>query len=293
MDCVSKEERRSFFKLVYLLPMAVVAGCNLPFPDTSGSEVSFVLIDVGQGLSQMVVQNNRAMLFDMGPVEAEKEWKSAYTTLGKPQIEAIIISHRDLDHSGGLGFLDSSTVWSGRLIASRWEDTTFLRLRCSKWHGPILIETIVQDTVIPLSDDCSARCLWPPPVIDDTFPVPDAKTNYYSVVCLIVHGNSRIMITGDIDSVAERLIALHYTAQIRADIVVVPHHGSASGVYPLFFGYLRSSLALLSYGEGNSYGHPSAEVLSMLSSLGIHWRTTSDEGSIQLHSNGWYWVEAQ
>ena len=293
MDCVSKEERLSFFKLVCFLPIVFIAGCNLPFSDTSSDEVSFMVIDVGQGLSQMVVQNSRAVLFDMGPIDAEAKWKIAYSSLGKPQIEAILISHRDLDHSGGLEFLDSSITWSGRLVASRWEDTTFLRRQCSNWHDPILFETIVQDTVIKLLDDCSARCLWPPQVIDDTFPVPDTKTNYYSIVCLITHGNNRIMVTGDIDSVAERIISQRYTSQLRSDIVIIPHHGSAGMVYPLFYGYIRPALALISYGIGNSYGHPSGEALNLLAQLGIPCLTTGDNGSIQLKSNGFYWETVQ
>lgn len=285
-----KVEHRSFFRLIHFLSIAFVAGCNPPFPDTSSDEALFMLIDVGQGLSQMLVQNNRAVLFDMGPREAQENWKSAYTSLGKPHIEAIIISHRDLDHSGGLYFLDSSTAWSGMLIAGRWEDTTLLRRRCSNWRAPILIGTVVQDTVIRLLENCTVRCLWPPSAIDDTFPVPDSRTNYYSVVCLVAHGNNRIMITGDIDSTVELCLAQRYRTELRADLVVVPHHGSAAGVCPIFFSYIKPICAMISYGNNNPYGHPSPAVLSMLMEQAVPCSTTVTSGSLLWKSNRYYWT---
>ncbi len=275
--------------MFYLLAFVFAAGCNNPIPPSSGSEVIFELIDVGQGLSQAVVQNNIAFLFDMGPMEAELKWKETYRLLGKPQIEAIIISHRDLDHSGGLGFLDASVSWSGRLFTHRWEDTAFLRSLCSRWHGSIIIGTIVEDSVLRLSGDCTAECLWPPAEIDNEVPVPDERTNFYSVVCRISHGNNSVMVTGDIDSVVQHLLYQKYNIRLRSNIVVVPHHGSTSSVYPLFFGYLRPDVALISCGKDNSYGHPSQQLLDVLARSGILYYYTSTEGSICYISNGYYW----
>ncbi|MBN1576259.1 MAG: hypothetical protein JW913_06905 [Chitinispirillaceae bacterium] len=288
---MSKEGLRSFIDRLYILSIILMAGCSTSILDTSVDEVSFMLIDVGQGLSQIIVQGNEALLFDMGPVDAEQEWKTAYASIGKPHISSVVISHRDLDHSGGLHFLNDEITWSGKLVVSRWEDTVFLRRQCSNRLRPVWFETIVQDDAVEFTDECSIQCLWPPPIIDETVPVPDTKTNFYSIVCRLTHGNNSVMITGDIDSVAQRFITRRYTTQLRSDIVVIPHHGSASAVYPLFYGYIRPYQAAISYGEGNSYGHPSEEVLAMLFHLSINCVTTSGSGSLLWKSNGFYWNE--
>ena len=95
--------------------------------------------------------------------------------------------------------------------------------------------------------------------------------------------------TGDIDSTAAHEIAARYTVDVRADIVVVPHHGSAGSVCPFFYGYVRPSIAVLSFGMGNSYGHPSDAILAMLAEQGIRSVSTPAYGSLQWTGNGYYW----
>ncbi|MBN1309228.1 MAG: hypothetical protein JXA18_14990 [Chitinispirillaceae bacterium] len=288
---MSKEKLRFFIDYLFIPSIIAVAGCTASVTDSAVDDVSFMLIDVGQGLSQVVVEGDEAMLFDMGPVDAEQEWKKAYASIGKPYITAIVVSHRDLDHSGGLHFIDSAVDWSGTLVVSPWEDTVFLREQCSNWCRPVRFETVVQDDTVEFTDDCFVRCLWPPPLIDDPVPVPDTKTNFYSIVCRITHGNTSVMTTGDIDSVAQRFITRRYATQLRSDIVVVPHHGSAGAAYPLFYGYIRPYQAAISCGEGNPYGHPSSEVLTMFFHLAVNCVTTSGSGTLLWKSNGFYWNE--
>lgn len=282
---------RSIFNRIALLAAVVTTGCNAPLTVSSGTDVSFMVVDVGQGLSQFIVSGNEAILVDVGPPDADDKWFAAYNSIGRPLIRAIIISHRDSDHSGGLEWIDESIAWSGTLIASSREDTALLRARCIRWLQPIAISSVEQGDTISLINSCTLDCLWPPsPGVNDIVPVSEDSTNFYSIVCRARNGNCSVLMTGDIDSTGARAIAIQYGIQLRSDIVVVPHHGSAGSACPLFYGYIRPSYAALSFGTGNSYGHPSAEILTMLARQGIQFLSTMGAGSIVWSSNGYYWT---
>jgi competence protein ComEC len=273
-----------------MLQAVLIAGCNAPLPDTSDTEALFMVVDAGQGLSQFIVAGDEAILFDAGPMDAAANWHSAYSMLGRPFLRAIVISHRDLDHSGGLGWIDQSVSWSGTLLTGSREDTAYLRSLCTNWQKPITISTLSQGDIVALNNDCTLQCLWPPQAQhNDSIPVPADSTNFFSIVCGGRIGNCSMLMTGDIDSTAARELAVRYTTQLRSDILVVPHHGSAGSVCPLFYGYVRPSIAVLSFGSGNTYGHPSDALLAMLAGLGIRSVSTSAYGSLLWTGNGYYW----
>ena len=275
--------------VVCLLPLLLLAGCGSPIIPGSDATLTFAVIDVGQGLAQIILQKNRALLFDTGPPDSIKNWKQVYRLMGSPHLEAVIISHRDLDHAGGLRFLDTSVDWSGRLITGKWEDTARIRSYCSNWDGPIVISTIADGDSIFFTEECAIDCRWPPEVAPDTVPVPDESVNYYSLVTSIRHRYAGILFTGDIDSIAARTIARNHQTELRADIIVVPHHGSASSNSSLLYGYVKPATAVISAGENNSYGHPSPITTEMLADHGITCLNTAIDGSIFRSTSGYYW----
>lgn len=271
--------------MVMVIPPACTTSLVPDPPDT----ITFGVIDVGQGLSQILKQGDRALLFDAGTDEPALSWRTAWRKLGSPRIEAVVLSHRDLDHTGGLRFLDSTVNWSGRLVAGMWEDTAFIRSCCSNWNGPISISTIAQDDTLYFTDDCSIDCRWPPDVKPAEVPVTDDEVNEYSLVFTINYRNTGVLLTGDIDSTAASAITATYTTALRADIVVIPHHGSASSNCPLFYGYVKPSTAIISVGEGNTYGHPAPSTLTLLANQGIVFLTTITQGTIIRRTEGYYW----
>lgn len=265
-------------------------GCNRPYTTSSASECRVAIIDVGQGLSQMVTLGGRGIVFDMGPFSGREAWFSTYRSMGSPTIAAVVISHRDSDHSFGLRFLDSTISWSGHILASCREDTAYLRSLCSSWHQPVTIATIAQDDTIAFSDEILIRCFWPPHGEQDQNPVENGETNHYSLVCGVYHGNCSVILTGDIDSSAGIQIARTFREQLHAAIAVLPHHGSAASVCPLLSGYIAPSIAVISYGAGNEYGHPSTAALSGIAQTGAAYHATAREGTLVWVSNSFYWT---
>ena len=283
---------RMLQSVVFFL-MTTVSGllifCNRPLESRDNEVVTFGVLNVGQGLSQILQQGSHALLFDTGTDDTATSWINAWRQAGSPYIEAVIISHRDLDHAGGLLFLDKAVNWSGRLVTGKWEDTSFIRSCCRNWPGRLSISTIGQNDTIFFAENIQIVCRWPPDSPPTVLPAADSQTNEHSLVMHLRYGNTAVLLTGDIDSSVARILCDRYKAGLRADLVVVPHHGSASSVYPLLYGYVRPLNAIISCGRDNRYGHPAQETIDMLARMGINWHSTAGGESFYYRSNAFYW----
>jgi competence protein ComEC len=287
---MSPEMRHFSFNLLLLLYSFYFGGCNQSFEATPRADASFTVVDVGQGLSQILAIGDSAVIFDMGPPEGENEWRRAFTSLGSPSIAAIFISHRDRDHSGGLQFIDNNLPWTGNMITGDHEDTSFLRQQCSRWDNEIRITAIRRDDLILFCEACSIRCLWPPASIAEPVPVSEMNINRYNLVLSVHFYSTSLLLTGDIDSSGEKMIYRMYGSTLKSDLMVLPHHGSRASVDYLFYAYVQPSTAIISAGQNNDFGHPSSETLEMLARLGIPYETTVVKGSLTWLSNGFYWT---
>ncbi|MDG5815615.1 MBL fold metallo-hydrolase [Chitinispirillales bacterium ANBcel5] len=264
-------------------------GCNSSTGVAEGDDFTFSIIDVGQGLSQIAFQQNRSVVFDMGPARNYDNWLEEYKRIGKPHIEAIVISHTHEDHWGGLRHLDSSINWSGTLIISPHEDSSFLREKSTYWRDEIQFELCVWDDTLYFFDEVIIRCLWPPENINEMVPIVDRFKNFYSLVFSLEHHRNSVLITSDIDTLSQQNIYEKYGYQLRSDIVVAPHHGSAGSADHIFFGYVLPSVTVISCSENNTYGHPSRRMLQEIMNTGSETLLTYIDGTVVFRSNGYYW----
>jgi competence protein ComEC len=98
--------------------------------------------------------------------------------------------------------------------------------------------------------------LWPPKG------EPLAE-NAASVVALLEYGGYGVLLTADLDSAGERRL-LEYSPSLRADVLQVPHHGSAGSSTIGFLSQVAPRYAVVSVGAKNAYGHPAAPVMRKL-----------------------------
>ena len=109
--------------------------------------------------------------------------------------------------------------------------------------------------------------------------------NSWSVGVLLQNGNHRFLFTGDAEEGAEQDI-LQNGIDISADVYKVAHHGSNTATSQAFLDAVHPTYAVISAGEGNSYGHPHAEVLNRLRAAGVSVFRTDEQGTIVASSDG-------
>ena len=106
--------------------------------------------------------------------------------------------------------------------------------------------------------------------------------NNYSAVIKITYGTNSFLFMGDAQTLSENEI----TADIKADVLKVGHHGSDTATSESFLQRVSPKYAIISVGKDNEYGHPSSTTLNKLKNIGATvWRTDQD-GTITVKSDG-------
>jgi competence protein ComEC len=270
---------------------AICVNCaNNPVNSAGGGErFAFTVADVGQGLAQFGVVNGRAVVWDVGGPGQYPAWRAVYNSLGRPRVEVVVISHSDADHYGGLQHFDSNVDWTGVIAVSPLEDTAKIRAGSGVWRERVSFRFYVAGDTLRVFDSVDIICLWPPAGIETELPLDGRARNHYSLVFSVRHGHSRTLVTSDIDSAAMRLIAARSGHELRAQILSVPHHGSAGSINRVFFSYVSAEIAVISCAAQNVYGHPSRQMIDELTFLGTRQMYTYMDNTVTFSSNGYYW----
>lgn len=245
-------------RIVALFPAlctAILLSCS-PWEDpgkpASGLRVYFV--DVGQGdACALRTPEGKWYLNDVG--NDERALIAFLRHARADTVQAIVLSHTDLDHFGALpAVLHAFPVKKVYLPQGGRTDSAWLgamhELDVSRAEKGTLSEG---DTL--LWGGVSVRVLWPPPRCP-------FSGNDLSTVLRAQSGNSRILLTGDIEDPAERLI-LADQPDLAADILKVAHHGSRTSSSLGFVEAVRPRWAVISC-DSSVYGHPHPEALADL-----------------------------
>ncbi len=276
----------SFFCLIGTL----VITCS-PTSRTPAKNLSFAVLNVGQGLSQISITNDSAIVWDMGSASEWYRWYAGYLTLGSPPLQMIVLSHTDEDHRGGLSLLPELINFSGKVMVGYGADTALIRSEAGVWKNRIVFSVKGEDDSLCIDADVSVHFLWPPKEEIPENPLTSSEMkNRYSLCAQLRHKDCSVLITGDIDSIAMREIGKRKGYKITANILVVPHHGSSSALEPTFYGYSQPQWTIISCAPPpNEYGHPAQSVLDFLGALRYTTLSTFIHGSITFRSNGYYW----
>jgi len=256
--------------------------CSQPLTGSSREYLTFTVVNVGQGNAAIAVTGDSALLFDTGPSEGFDSLMSQYTALGSPPLAAILLSHRDSDHAGALSRLPDSLRWSGRLIGSSGDSA----VACSLCTRPVRWTSFTRSDTLRCTNELIVACFWPQQEEHGTLSV-----NNSGLVLHVSFGTTTALITGDIDTVVTRRLCELYGIDLASDLLLVPHHGSRYSADRLWYGFVNPTVAIISAGTGNEYGHPHVETLQLLTRCSIPYRSTITDGSMQWLSNGFYWTE--
>ncbi len=252
------------FIVLSILPFIIYAGIKM----FEYKGISITYLDAGQADASVIeLPDGKTIVLDTGKSGVQVGQFLRYR--GIKDIDALILSHGDIDHAGGSGNIirdfNVHEIWdNGRLI----------------YHG--------------LADGIDLRSLKRGDVIEgkgykiyalhpyDGFYTMDSQQgeeNNDSLVIKIQTNHNSFLFTGDIESEAAEDIS-HLGSYLKSDVIKIPHHGSRSSASEVFINTVSPEIAVLSVGKNNTYGYPHEEMLDMLNGVKV-FRTDID-GAIKI-----------
>lgn len=265
---------------------ALLLWLPLGWPGTFGAadgpvsgDFELLAVDVGQGSAVLVRTAGHALLFDAGPAwpggdAGTRTLLPLLAHLGVRRLDALILSHEDTDHAGGaaallerlpvellLGSLPPAhPLWrAGPRVGQRQACRAG---QVWQWEG------------------VSFRILHPA-AAGAAAPGPD-PANARSCVLKVTDARGRsALLTGDIGQAQEQALAQADAAALRAEVLVVPHHGSRSSSSPALLAAVQPRWALVQVGYRSRFGHPHPEVLARYAHSGIKLVRTDEAGALR------------
>lgn len=228
-------------------------------PRPAAGEFELLAADVGQGNAVLVRTAAHSLLYDAGPrYSLETDAGSRVLVpllkaLGE-RLDTVVLSHRDSDHTGGAPTVLASQA-QAELLSSIEADHPLQQLRPAR------------------------RCLsgqrWSWDGVDFEILHPGeneyiffTRPNAVSCVLRISNGRATALLAGDIERLQEAALVVR-NADLRADVLLVPHHGSKTSSSPLLLDAVNPRIALVQAGWRNRFGHPAPEVVQRYAQRGI------------------------
>ena len=222
-------------------------------------------LDVGQGLAILVRTRHHTLLYDAGPRFGDNDLGERVVLptlrkLGVSALDLMLISHAHADHAGGAQAVAKGLPVTRVLSGEPLELPAELQAEACEsgrqwtWDG-------VQ---FALWQWAAAR-----------------ESNPKSCVLQIEANGERLLLTGDIDTAAERAL-LDSPLAVTTDWLQSPHHGSRSSSSPALLAALQPAAALISRGQGNAFGHPHPTVMARYKQRGMAIHDSAEQGAIRL-----------
>lgn len=237
------------------------------------AEVHF--IDVGQADATLIISNNETILIDTGDIETSNEVVKYIKKLGVEKIDYLVLTHPHSDHIGGAPevistFKIGKILMPDKITTSDIFEKTIDTIDIAGYSITIPNQgetynigngtfTILTDQKLDWKDDLNA----------------------YSLGVKVTFGENDLIFTGDIEEKGEKKILEKMS--VDAEILKIGHHGSDTSTCNDFLNAVSPEIAIISCGEGNSYGHPHSEIIKKLENNNILYYRTDIEGTIILN----------
>ena len=238
-------------------------------------------IDVGQGDSILIQVNNKNLLIDSGPSSNRKDLLSYLEKLNIKKFDYIIATHPHEDHIGNMDTIikryNIGNFYSPKVLTS---STTFENMIDALVDKNLKINVLKNGSKgINLGENTKVEVFSP------TESMSSDNLNDYSPIIKITFFNNSFLFTGDAEISTEDIV-LSQNNNLNCDILKVGHHGSSTSTSYNFLASANPSVAIISVGKNNSYGHPTSETLSLLNSFNIKTLRTDINGTIIAISDG-------
>lgn len=278
-----KYSNYKLLKLIFCLFIIIISLFLYQKNDTTNYKNQMVVhyIDVGQGDCILIQVNNKNLLIDSGPSSNRKELLDYLEKLNIKKLDYIIATHPHEDHIGNMDTIirryNIESFYSPKVTHS---STTFENMISSLVDKNLKINILNKGVSgIDLGKNTSVSVYSP---LENLY---TDNLNDYSPIIKITFLNNSFLFTGDAEISTENTV-LSQNKNLKCDILKVGHHGSSTSTSLDFLTAVNPSVAIISVGKNNSYGHPTTQTLSLLNSLNIKTIRTDINGTIIAISDG-------
>ncbi|NLJ97576.1 MAG: MBL fold metallo-hydrolase [Clostridiales bacterium] len=276
---MKKKILRIFIPIALLFLITESLHTFVPESDKTNSSILKVhIIDVGQGDAILIESDNQYMLIDAGEKGMSNIVIDYLEETGVNELDYVIATHPHSDHIGGLAdvidyyhvdkIIMPDVVHTSKTFENLLDTISENELKITK---PIIGNeyTIGEATFVIIAPNSSYY---------------DALNNYSVGIKLIYKENSFIF-AGDAEKESEYEM-LECGIDLDADVLKLSHHGSTTSSSQRFLDAVTPSIAIVSAGIDNQYGHPHAEILQAIKERKITLYRTDKEGTIILKADG-------
>ena len=256
-------------RVLLLVPFLPFLGYLL-FSLVSPAGLSVTFLDVGQGDSAVIeLPDGKTMVVDTG--STGRELAGFLTYAGKRRIDVLALTHSHPDHAGGLAYIlerfPVGQLWdNGR---SAYPEVMALpRVHRKLERGDVIEKGRYTIQVLHPYEGFAA-------VESDEY----EEENNTSLVLRIAGKRHAFLFAGDVEQEAEDDLD-HLGKWLRSDVVKIPHHGGRTSVHARLLSAVSPSVAVISAGRNNAFGHPSQEMLQVLSGTKIF--RTDQQGAVKV-----------
>lgn len=245
-------------------------------PPLAEGELRLTVLDVGHGLAIVARTREHALLFDAGPAfgpqtdSGNRVIVPYLRAVGVGALDTLVVSHDDVDHYGG-----ASSVLRAMPVAQ-------------------LLTSLPDLDPLPFEARQAARCFagqswtWNDVHFAILHPTRESyddaaiKDNNRGCVLRVATAGAAVLIPADIEARAEQQLVSRSAQALRAEVLIVPHHGSKTSSTTEFVRAVNPRIAIYPVGYRNRFNHPHVDVQALYLREGVHEYRTDRDGALTL-----------